>query len=296
MKNLIKLGVGIFAFSLFAIGCQKEEVTEPITDEEQSIQSAEDYAEAETSFEDAFELVDMEAQRLGDLTGFTNTKGAKVRNECMEMTIEKNDNGLSIFPITVTMDFGDGCETDRGRKISGKMIVVFSDRLRKKGATKTITFENFVVNGHKVSGTRITTNNGLNDKEQFSYTIELKDGVVEGANGKVVKHEFIRTLTWVEGMGTNFKNDGEAGILDDVWEITGNANGVNRNGVAYTAEILTPLRKANACKWITAGELKITSSKYEHDAVINYGDGTCDNLATVTVNGRTKEIELPKKR
>ena len=298
MRNLFRLGLGMLAFSLFMVACQKEEVKEEITNEEQSIQSAEDLTESEAAFEDAFDIVEAEAQQHDELTGLTTDKGAEVRNNCAEVTMKKNEDGTSIFPVVITMDYGDGCTTDRGREISGKMIITFSDRIRKPQATRTITFDNFMVNGFKVSGTKTITNNGLNDQEQFNYTVSLEGGSVESPDGKVVKHEFSRTRTWVDGMDTNFKTDGISGVLDDVWEVTGSASGVNRNGVSYTAVIDddNPLRRENDCRWITKGKVTITTDRLPEPGTIDYGDGTCDNKAVITVGERSKEIELPKKR
>lgn len=298
MRHIFKLCFGLLVCSLLMVACQKEEVTQEISGEEQNLQSAEDQAAADAAFSDAFDLVDEEAQQHGDLVGFTsNDTGVKVRNECADVTMEMSGERPNIFPVTMTIDYGEGCTTDRGREISGKMMVTFTDRIRKEGASRSITFEDFVVNGNKVTGTKTITNNGIDANELFSYTVTLRNGSVTTEAGKVIKHEFTRTRTWVEGMDTNFKDDGREGILDDVWEVTGAMEGVNRNGVAYKATVTTPLRRQANCKWLTKGVLEITSDKHPDVTVsIDYGDGTCDNKAVATAGERTKEIELPKKR
>ncbi|MEL6923094.1 MAG: hypothetical protein AAFO94_03530, partial [Bacteroidota bacterium] len=259
------------------------------------LQSAEDYSTADAAFSDAFDLVDEEAKQHDDLTGFTTEKGAETRNSCAEITMTTSGERPDIFPVTLTMDYGDGCTTDRGREISGKMMITFTDRLRKEGASRTITFEDFMVNGHKITGTKTISNNGVNNDGHFSYTITLRNGSVTTPEGKVIEHQFTRTRTWVEGMETNFANEGRAGILDDVWEVTGAMEGVNRNGVAYASRVTTPLRRQADCKWLTSGVIEVKTDKHPDVTVsVDYGDGTCDNIAKATAGDRERDIQLPR--
>ena len=52
------------------------------------------------------------------------------------ITIEKTDGG---FPITITLDYGDGTELLNGRIISGTITIVVSAPPRTDGATRTVT-------------------------------------------------------------------------------------------------------------------------------------------------------------
>lgn len=57
--------------------------------------------------------------------------------------------------------------------------------------------------------------------------------------------------------------------------------------------ITSPLIKTNDCKYIVAGTIEF----YKHEelvAVIDFGDGTCDNIATKTIDGNTVEFNLDK--
>ena len=295
MQHIFKLCFGLFLCSMLIVACQKDDVQE-VSGEEENLQSAEDQATADAAFSDAFDMVDEEAKTHGDLDGFTTTKSAEVRNECAEVTMEMSGDRPNIFPVTLTINYGEGCTTDRGREITGKVITTFSDRIRKEGATRTIEFEDFSINGFKITGTKTITNNGVNDEGKFSYTVTLRNGTVTTPAGKVIEHQFTRTRTWVEGMDTNFANDGRAGILDDVWEITGAMEGVNRNGVAYKARVTTPLRREVDCRWLTSGVLEVTSDKHPGITVsIDYGDGSCDNDAVASAGDRTRDIKLPKR-
>ena len=61
----------------------------------------------------------------------------------------------------------------------------------------------------------------------------------------------------------------------------------------YDKVIVTPLEKIDNCKYIVSGRIE-----YHQDnvvvAYIDYGDGTCDNIATVMRDGITSEISLDK--
>jgi hypothetical protein len=81
--------------------------------------------------------------------------------------------------------------------------------------------------------------------------------------------------TWVEGSST-------ATPWDDAYEITGGATGINRNGIAYSMSISTPLRAEIGCPWLVSGVVTITPDENE-SRVVDFGSGDCNNGFTVTV-------------
>ena len=56
-----------------------------------------------------------------------------------------------------------------------------------------------------------------------------------------------------------------------------------------------PLVISNNCRWIRKG-VKVLSLEGQSDVTIDYGDNVCDNKATVTQDGVTKEIKLKGRR
>ena len=75
-----------------------------------------------------------------------------------------------------------------------------------------------------------------------------------------------------------------------MYNITGTINSVLTNGETVDWTIQTPLVKANNCYWVSAGTGTLNINGL--DALVDYGDGNCDNKATVTVNGQTYNITL----
>lgn len=58
--------------------------------------------------------------------------------------------------------------------------------------------------------------------------------------------------------------------------------------------ITNPLIKLDDCKYIVAGTIEFRKDGVVI-AIIDFGDGTCDNIATKTVDGETTEFILEKK-
>jgi len=202
------------------------------------------------------------------------------------VTISSNDSTL--FPKTITIDFGTtGFTGKRGNVLTGKLIVVISEKMWKVGSTKTITYDNFTVNGNKVAGSKVITNNGVNAAKEPSQSVVVKDSITR-VDGALVTWNSTRTRTRISNGGTPLDP------TDDEFSITGGSNGVNAKGVAYTMAISAnnPLIAYNNYPHFVQGTVTMTTEK--RSALMDYGDGTKDNLATVTINGVTKTITLKK--
>ena len=80
--------------------------------------------------------------------------------------------------------------------------------------------------------------------------------------------------------------------MDDIFLITGNASVTNAAGARRTATILSALQKKYICRNIDKGSIKFQGPN--HIAVLDYGNGECDNIATISINGRpSRTITLP---
>jgi hypothetical protein len=80
-------------------------------------------------------------------------------------------------------------------------------------------------------------------------------------------------------------------IRDDVYLIDGSADGIRPSGITWEREIVNALRKEMNCRWIVSGTVEITPED-RPTRILDYGDGTCDNIATVIINGVTYTITL----
>jgi hypothetical protein len=88
---------------------------------------------------------------------------------------------------------------------------------------------------------------------------------------------------------------------DDVYKIyDGTATGKVRRGnllVRWESTITEPLIRRVSCRWIVKGVIKTVRANLPANShwvsFLNFGNGDCDNQATLTVNGHTFQITLP---
>ncbi|GAA3935514.1 hypothetical protein [Hymenobacter algoricola] len=273
------LGFAALASSvlLFTTSCNKDNAS-PVD----NLESAEDNGTA-----------DEENAAIGDIVSATAPVDAAVANGPAP---DPNDFSKVLNPCaqrsydaatrTLTIDFGTvNCLCPNGKTRRGKIVVVFSPGVyRQAGAVTTVTLVNYFVNDNQHTGTRIFTNTGSG-----SFTLDVQNASVVTPNGT---HSWTsqRQYTRTAGFGT-------ATILDDAYQISGQATGTNRRGVSYTAAVQQPLVKKFAvgcARHFTTGTVLITNSK-DKTLLLNYdptGSAACDNIATITVNGRTRTITL----
>ena len=108
-------------------------------------------------------------------------------------------------------------------------------------------------------------------------------------NGNVYHRVGTRVREIIEGMSTPFV------LADNVYKITGSWTTTFPNTTLQTSEITTPLHVKMSCinenkPLLVSGIISITRNN--RFATIDYGDGTCDNLAIFTINGVPYQITL----
>lgn len=264
MKKSIFLLLAIFASLAVVESCKKSDSKL----DDQVVVTAEDLSASE----DYSEQVDFDA----DLAVQERGGGS-----CPTVTFAQPEG---TWPNTITIDFGASCTRPDGRVLSGKLIVDQTAEIRTPGAVRTLTHDNFYIDGVKVEGTKTWTNNGKDASGLWSYTKNAVDMKLTFEDGTFTTWNKTRTSTLIEGGST-------ADFLDDVWSSIGTATGVNRNGQDFTATITEPLIKHGDCRWISAGVLEMTIGI--RTRTLDFGDGTCDRLGTLTLaNGDSYTIRL----
>jgi hypothetical protein len=290
------LSLSIFGALTF-VSCKKDNSDLNQQDEiEADVALAEADAEQETIFNDLFDDVMGVNDEVGvggtgmfgrSATGnLTDENGRSVTNfPCANVTIAPLGPG---FPKTVTIDFGAGCTGPGGHTRSGKIIIVYTNRLMIPGAKATTTFVNFYIDSIHVEGTKIIENQSSLTERKFNK--KVINGKLTKPNGNYSQWNSNKTIAQVQGIPTPLP-------FDDVFAITGFANGIVKKGnrlVQWQSEIERPLVKKFTCRWITNG---IVSMRKNQSAVarLDYGapnNGDCDNKAALTINGNTTLITL----
>jgi hypothetical protein len=279
--------ISVLSIILFAaitmIACEKNKSVEDI-----DLMTAEDDAIADMAYDDIFTEVDM-VLNIMDQFGYTMPGLKSELDTCPVISIVTTDGNF--WPRKVIVDYGDGCtHTKRTRK--GRIIITVSGPMWEQGSSRTVELEKFYVNGHKVEGTRVVTNEGSWMEGEYEgklyFSVILTGGKVYVPDADIViSKEVNRTRTFVEGEDTRWDR------RDDIWFIDGFATGINRKGIPFSREITKSLWKEIGCRFITKGTVLI-SAEGRPEVTLDYGEGTCDPEATVTVGDETRTINLRK--
>ena len=195
-------------------------------------------------------------------------------------------NTLLIPHGFITIDFGNACAGPGGRTRTGKIIFEYQGRRFLPGSKITTTFQNYTVNGIKLEGTRILTNTSANENAAVSYSI-VEDGMkVTYPDGTFSTRSSSRIRTW----------NRTANPTGDTWTVTGSAVGVNRKGKEFVMMITKPLVYKRSCAVINKVFIPVEGTKDlkadGKSVTIDFGNGTCNNIVTITILGKSKEVEL----
>lgn len=239
---------------------------------------ATDHATLEKTFNDVQSIAD-EAGTSGSLSTFRSGP-ATLGGPCATIT-----NDTVSVPHVMTVDFGStNCLCQDGNYRRGQIIVTYNGHYRDSGYAHTISFNNYFVNDNQVTGTKTVTNAGHNSSGQPYYNVSVNGSVILANNNGTISWTSTRTRTWVAGYNTTQWQD-------DVYNISGSANVTRANGNTFSLTITSPLVIALNCHWIEQGTVQITPQN-GNVRTLDYGNGTCDALATFTVNSHTYNISL----
>jgi hypothetical protein len=257
------------------------------TIESSSTDLVDDDAVTNVAFDDVFNTVDIATGNMENQIGLKSTFESEVvlADSCPTITV--SSLSPTVWPKTITINYGAGCTGFYGNTRSGRIITVVTNKRNVTGATRTVTFDNYYFNGNKLEGTKVIKNIGLNGQDPVD-SISLTGGKLTLANGKTIEHSFKHKREWIAGWNT------PRNVWDDEYLVTGIASGKGINGNTYVSTILTALHLTRSCEFIVSGSVKIERSGVE-PVVLDYGTGTCDNKATLTRGAVTKEILLKHK-
>jgi hypothetical protein len=262
MKTKI-LALGFFAAFLL-LSCSKDKDNEKTTISSSDIV---DNAKIDNVGDDVAQIVD--SQSNSTPAGRYNS----LASGCLMVTTTQDEN-----TYTRTLDYGTtNCLLDNGNYVRGKIIIVFQNDFDATTRTLNFSFENFYHNDRHVEGNRTVVktrleNGNIKADIDLNMTITRPDGRVFTRTGHRIRvynpitNEFLVTGSWTT---------------------------TNSNGVAHTNTIddSAPLRIIYSCDQ-TLGQHRyeivsgiITIVKNNNTAIIDYGDGDCDGIGTITING-----------
>lgn len=273
-KHLEKL---VFVCSILLIlgGCQKDSTTNYVVPEAGSTNSSEStVVMADATFEGLNGYVE-------SYLSLSGLKSSPIPILCPSISATLT----TTFPINISLDWGTGCSSALDTTIrSGKLYISLSGKMNVPNSVATFTFYNFVSNGNTITGTHRITCVGLNAGNSWPRYKIFTEAKIEFPDKKFMTYraEYVRLKS--EGSAT-------AALDDDVYRIEGSSSGKDRNGRTWSASFPSALVKKNSCKWFSSGSVLITPQG-ELPRTINFGEGTCDNKATLKIGDKITTISL----
>ena len=278
-KNIIfgtLLAIGL------CMGCDsKDKLTDTTTLSQEDLTNE---SNIDAAIEDVSNLVEDQYNTISVTTAKSANVTPKYLPDCATVTTTVNSTSW----IRV-IDFGStGCTLKNGNIIKGKITVSFSKSTTETTKTLSYTFENFYHNGNMLVGNKsievtkkATTTLNVEHPvltHNIDMTVTFADGKSYTRTGTIIR-EFIKgydTIDWE----------------DNELSISGNTTTTLPTGGKINNTITSNLIIKASCKMVYPVKGSITIVKNGNTGVIDFGEGICDKLATVTVKGITVIITL----
>jgi hypothetical protein len=188
-------------------------------------------------------------------------------NDCY--VAEYTDTGFSVT--------FNNCILNGTNNVDGSLVVTYD--FDSESASYSVAYTNFYVNEAVLNGTR---------------TILLLSNTAENALSYTVTSD----MDLVLADGTNVSENGERvfgftvgeNIEDIAITLSGNWN-LNAGSDVYTINVINELQTNVGCAYVAKGLLGLDKNGLA--VTIDFGDGTCDDMATITYpNGAKAEVSL----
>jgi hypothetical protein len=271
---IVSVVLGLFT------SCRKKE--QEVDDEKESV--TENFLA--TNLTNDMASISDEAARTNNVSSFKTEETTAILSSCATLHFDTLNH---LNPDSITVNFGTAnCMGNDLRYRRGSLLIIYNGKYKDSLTTITVTPINYFVNNNGISGTKTIKNLGRNALGNLVYQFIDNVTITKADNGGTFTWTSNRQREWIAGQTTLFN------WLDDKYAITGSAIGTNSNGRSFTSVITKPLIRdmSIGCrKYFTSGVISHTPNN-KPSRIIDFGDGGCDNKATVTINGKIYEISL----
>ncbi|HYK46336.1 MAG TPA: hypothetical protein VEV83_14255 [Parafilimonas sp.] len=245
---------------------------------------------------DIFNAGNQQSQELADVIG----SNGMVSGDSSDCRVVSYAPSRDIYPYVKTVDFGSGCASADGVTRRGKKIIsVYADWRTAPAGTliSEATFSDFYIDSIRVEGNVKTYVDTAAVPGPVAFKV-VSTKTLTSPNGDVTT--FTATNYWLQTQGSDTPTG-----TDDVFQITGSATGNEvLDGVtsviwSYNTDPAHPIIKDGDCEFRTQGALQIhvqiqTGGMSNFTEYLDYGNGACDNVATLSINGgEPQEVSLP---
>ncbi|RBL93036.1 hypothetical protein [Chitinophaga flava] len=281
--------IAVVAVATLFFACKKEVTTDTAAaneDDNKTLLAASHETTAHAVYGDLFETTAVIAANQG-LTNGRKAEYNDYANVTACPSILLSSANPTDWPKQLVIDYGDACRDSYGVTRSGKVYITVYGLLFGPNSNIAIRLDGYKYNGIPVQGRDSIYNVTYNATTGVQYTTEITGGRMLFSDTLILGYTSKKTVKQTAGAGTPTPND-------NVYNVEGTASiNYEKGGPAGSATFTTqtPLVKATACQWVSQGKLQVALGNLS--GIIDYGNGVCDNKATITVNGdKVKEIIL----
>jgi len=275
IKNLFPViisGAVIFAMTIGS-GCKKEKegIDENFAAEAQDIGQSEDIS---TSIDNM--IAEAFNSSSGTIDGRNSFPANSDLSNCATVTWDLTHSTATIY--------FNHCPGRNGHTRDGYIIVTYSGgNYWTMGAQWDVTFDNFYIDDMAVTGTRHVENIGP-ESNGCTWNIDA-NLVFTRSNSSSRTWSSTRTREIIEGYG-------DTTCSNHVYKINGTATHADsESGNSADLTFANIIRDLD-CGYITSGTITVVPNNNRPQRVIDFGNGDCDDIATVTRNGNTRTIHL----
>ncbi|MBT8321254.1 MAG: hypothetical protein KJO90_06245, partial [Eudoraea sp.] len=196
-----------------------------------------------------------------------NSPSGRNAPECYEASY--TENGFTVV--------FNNCVLNGTDNANGTVTVVYSTE--PGTASFTATYVDFYVGDVKLNGTRSFTIMGDPNQSAISFSV-TSDMTAEFSDDSVIIENGSRVFTFAFGDSLETSSYGISGS----WELQVNAD-------EYAVNITSTLEGNLSCGYLTTGTMEVNKNGLQ--VTVDFGDGTCDNIATIIYpNGASEDVTL----
>lgn len=212
----------------------------------------------------------------------SNTYGAAPWTGVIKCDVLQYDTVSQRFYINA----GQNCSFQDGKLRTGRIFVKTSDDTLDIGSRLVFSFDSYAVEGMSYNcDSIVATILEINDNDML-YDVNIINGHCQTTSNPI-KYSLIGQIR-----NTSLYDDNKPGELKQYFVVTGVMKGVNRVSGNFSSAIYhAGIKKFRNCSYISEGFMELTPEGFKARTV-DFGDGSCDDLATFRVNENTVAFKL----
>ena len=277
--------------SLLTISCSKDKADNTNS---MTVAEATSSAKMDAANDDVSSIVEDQVNvTLSDATGkVTETAAVATTNLPSCATVTRNPALGTVLTagqtVTKTIDFGTaGCALSNGNVLKGQIVITWVYQPVASSQTVNYQFVNFYHNYIKYDGNKTFTRTMSSGTTPHPIVTMTMDMTATFPNGDVYSRTGTRTREIIAGFDTPNV------LVDNVYQVTGNWTTTFPSGTVRYSTITSPLilKLQTGCSHHFVQGI-ISFVQNNNTATLDYGDGTCDDIAVFTINGVAHTITL----